>query len=320
MNHSKFSLADLLTVLGAIIFGFFCFLSFNFLSMGKTVPSIGRAATLTFLLGGFAFIVKLLKIRSRNFKAGVIWEWVCLVLFTIIACLSVVPFSHYFAVLQQKEEIRNKVTVDIELAKGMFTHYEDYAKNREAIYKSRLDGVVRGKYRNPNQYYHDYGFVEGRSDSVQIDNKTFTLHAQLFPTNYEGANGMKQLATNWLNNAESTLEDKWKFTFGVVDVVNKLQTNVSNWKGDLEKYSKFRATGEQAENHEFTLAFNDITDKITQLGTPGVYATAFAFILYILMLLSYVLTKRHSKSQYTLFSFISTKKDKKSSGDIDIDY
>ena len=68
MSQSKFSLADLLTVLGTLGFGFFCFLSLNFKTLGDTTTSIIWAVTISLILGGLAFGVKLLKRTSRNFK------------------------------------------------------------------------------------------------------------------------------------------------------------------------------------------------------------------------------------------------------------
>ena len=66
MSQSKFSLADLLTVLGTLGFGFFCFLSLNFLTLGESTLSIIWAVLISFILGGLALGVKLLIRTSRN--------------------------------------------------------------------------------------------------------------------------------------------------------------------------------------------------------------------------------------------------------------
>jgi len=318
MNTSKFSLADLLTVLGALGFFFFCFLSFNFHSLGETGESIIWAFILALIIGGISFGVKLLKITSRNFKPCIIWEHILLVLFVGFAFFAVIWFSHYFAVLEQKPEIQNKIAANIEEAKSMFTDYENYAKNRENIYKSHLTSVVASKIVRPSEY-RDYGFVDGTNDSVQVENKMFILHAQLFPSNYEGKDGLKQVATNWLANAKETLESTWAFTFGIVEVIKKLQKNINDWKSDLKKYSLFRAQGETTNDFDYRLSLNDVTAKFTKLGSPTTLSIVYAIGLYVLMLLSYYFSKRKSKNHYSLFSF-NTGIRNTNNTDVDIKY
>jgi cytochrome bd-type quinol oxidase subunit 2 len=119
MNQSKFSLADLLTVLGTLGFGFLCFLSLNFLTLGNTQLSVTAATVIGFVLGGLAFGTKLLKRTTRKFKTCIIWERVLLFLFVITAFMAVFPFSHYFAVSAQKVKIQQKISSNITIADGM---------------------------------------------------------------------------------------------------------------------------------------------------------------------------------------------------------
>jgi hypothetical protein len=319
MHKSKFSLADLLTVLGTVIFGFFCFLSLNYLSFGETVRSIIGAFIIAVIVGGLAFIVKLLKTTNGNFKTRIIWEWVFLVLFAVVAVVAVIPFSHYFSVLDQKEEIQNKVSDNITQAESMFAKYEDYSSNRENIYKRRLQTVVTAKRVKPSDYRR-YGFVDGTSDDVQIENKRFTLHAQLFPSNYDEKGGIKQVATTWLSDAKNTLDNKWSFTFGIVTVIHKSETNITNWKNELIRNSSFRAQGESASDFDYPLTFTDVTDKFTKLNTsPTTNSTIYAITLYVIMLLSYFVSKRSTKNHYSLFWFVTGIKSKKETH-VDVEY
>jgi hypothetical protein len=318
MKQSKFSLADLLTVLGATGFGFFCFLSFNFLSMGKTMPSIGKAAIIALVLGGLAFCMKLFKKTNGNFKNCIIWEWVLLLMFAACAIVAVFPFSHYFKVLEQKKEIKKEVTTNITQVQGMFDEYEKYADSRESIYKSHLNSVVLAKPTRPGEY-RDYGFIDGTPDSQQLENKTFSLHVQLFPTNYDDTGGVKKVATDWLEMTKHTLESNWAFTFGIVNVVNNVQVNTTGWKEQLIQFSAFRAKGESTSDFEYPLSFNDVTDKFTKLGSPTSISIAIAIGLYVLMLLIYAVSKRSTKNHYSLFSFLAGKK-KTNKNDIDINY
>lgn len=287
MNQSKFSLADLLTVLASIGFGFFCFLSFNFLTMGETNKSILLAVVFALVLGGLAFGAKLLKRTERNFKTCIIWEWVLLFLFVVAAIFAIKPFSHYFVVSSQKEEIQKEVIANIEQAEGMYNDYKKYADNRLKIYESKLNSVVMAKKTNPTEY-QEYGFVEGTDDKTQIENKMFTLRAKLYPSNYE------ELATanvEWMNKAKSTV-GSWK-PIGLVDVIKVTKNNLTQWKNDLMEYSEFRANGEIAENFEYPLSLNDVTGKMAQLSSPDVKSVLYAIGLCFLMIISYLVTKRH---------------------------
>jgi len=299
MSQSKFSLA----VLGTLGFGFFCFLSLNFLTLGDTTTSIIWAVLISFVLGGLAFGVKLLKRTSRNFKTYIIWEWVLLFLFLVVAFISIFPFSHYFAVSAQKEEIQNKVVSNITQAEGLFDAYESYSNNRLNIYKSRLGSIVSAKRVNP-QEYKSFGFVDGTDDNTQIENKMFTLKAQLYPSNYSQ---MKQIDSTWLSDSKSKVTS-WSPT-GIVKVVNMLKIEISSWSKQLKSYSSFRAKGETATDFDFLLSFDDVSKKFNQSTNPTPISVAIAIGLYVLLLLSYFITKRHTKNPYSLFGKRTVKKD-----------
>ena len=289
MDQSKFSLADLLTALGAIGFGFLCFLSLNFLTMGDTLLSVIVAAIIGFVLGGLAFGIKLLKQTSRNFKTNIIWEWVLLILFVIIAYFAVFPFSHYFAVSAQKEEIQQKISSNITQAEGIFTDYESYANTRIYNYEYNLKSIVIGKERSPSEY-RNFGFVDGTDDQTQIENKVFTLRVQLYPSNY---NQMKSVDSTWLADSKAKIEN-WSPT-GIVIVINTVKTEITSWKNQLKEYSSFRAQGETDKDFDYPLTFKTATNYFTENTTPTVLSIAYSLGLYILMLLSYFITKRHTR-------------------------
>jgi energy-coupling factor transporter transmembrane protein EcfT len=296
MNQSKFSLADLLTLLAALLFGFVCFLGTNFYTLGNTAQSIVLAVIITALLAGTAFGAKLLKRTSRNFKSCFIWEIILLVLFTAFTALfSYSPFPHYFTVSGKKADIQSNLTTSITQAENMFAEYEKYADNRERIYKSKLSSVAAAANINPGEYA-EYGFVDNVATETQIENKMFTVHADLFPTNYSApndGNGIKEVAVKWLIEAKQTTES-WK-PIGVVAVVNEVEKNSQEWLNILIDLSKVREKGEQANDFEYSLSFDDVKNNFTTLDKPTMLTIGLAALAYVLMLLSWFITKRHSK-------------------------
>jgi hypothetical protein len=293
MNQTKFTLADVLTLLTALTFGFVCFLGTNFFTLGETWQSIILAVIITVLLAGTALGAKTLRRTSRNFKFCFICEIVLIVLFTCFMLLfSYSPFPHYFTVAEQREVMQPKLAAGIEQAENMFAAYELYADNREHLYRSNLRSVVQAKNINPSAY-SAYGFdANSVPDATQIDNKMFTLHADLFPTNYVN---MKQEYSAWLAKARNSLNNWWAWNFGVVDVVNNVESNSQSWLNTLIGFSKVRETGEQANDFDYALSFANVKTHFQTLGSPTPLTIGLSALACLLMLLSYFITKRHTR-------------------------
>jgi hypothetical protein len=291
-SQSKFSLADVLTLLAALAFGFVCFLGTNFYTLGNITQSLTVAAIIFALMIVTAFSAKLLKRTSRSFKTCFIWEIIFLVLFTgLTAFFAYSPFPHYFVVSEQKTDIGRKLTESITQAENMFAEYEKYAKNRENLYKNQLNSVVSAKNINPGEYA-EYGFENnGIADSKQIENKMFTLHAELFPSNFLD---MKQVDSTWLANARNIV-NSWK-PIGIVSVVNEVEKNSKEWMEDLIKLSAYRGNGEQADDFAYILSFDDVKTHFNVFGKPTLLSVGLAFAAYLLMLLPYFITGRSTKS------------------------
>lgn len=311
MNQSKFSLADVLSVLAALAFGFVCFMGANFLNIDKdvvwgmphTMGCIIMAIVCSVLLFSTAYGAKLLKRTSRNFKSAFILEVLMLVLFLLFAWFFASiysPFTHFFTVTAQKEEIRKNLQEGIEQAEKMFADYETYAETRVDLYSKELDKVVRAERINSKRF-ENFGFLPTNkvSGEIQIDNKMFTVRADLFPTNYSDTinnNGIKEVATEWLNTAKNRTRG-WK-PIGIVRVVNEIESNSTNWRDTLVALSEVRQLGEDDGNTDdfnYNLSFSDVKKYFTQLESPKPTSTGIAFLVYFLMLLSWVVTKRSTK-------------------------
>ncbi|NLO69355.1 MAG: hypothetical protein GX102_00045 [Porphyromonadaceae bacterium] len=154
MNPSKFSLADLLTVLASLSFGFVCFMGANFLNIGNdtvwgmsnTTGCIVMAVFCSGLMFGTAYGAKVLKRTSRNFKTSFVLEMIFLFLFVFFAVFFATktsPFTHYFTVTAKKSEIKSKLQTSIAQAENMFAEYESYAENRHNLFRSKLTSVVK---------------------------------------------------------------------------------------------------------------------------------------------------------------------------------
>lgn len=308
MNQSKFSLADVLSALTAIIFGFGCFLGCNFqnieneevLNMPRITACIVSAVSIAILLFSIAQMLKRMKRTNRNFKISFIFEIIFLVLFIGFATLLTTkhsPFIHYFSVSAQKTGINDKLKASIIKAENMFVEYENYAESRINIYEQRLWAVVNAQYINPGEY-QSYGFSSnnGVSDAAQIDTKMFIIYADLFPTNYSDTitkKGLKESATLWLQDAKQKTSG-WK-PIGIVDVVNNIECNSNIWLNKLKSLSQVREQGEDAVDFTYSMEFDEVKTDFTKIYTPSIITIGIAIFMYILMLLTWIVTKRSTR-------------------------
>jgi len=300
MNQSKFSLADVLTILTALGFGFICFLGTNFYTLGNVPKSITVALIITILLFSTAFGAKILKRTSINFKTCFIWEIALLIVFTLLfVFFTYMPFSHYFTVSAKKSEIVSKVQTSITQAESMFPAYELYAAKRITRYESMLKSVIRAKIPHPTNY-RNYGFANGNvSDEIKLTHKMGTMNANLFPTNYSDTTtqkGIKEVATNWLLQAKEATES-WK-PIGITNVVVDIETKSNEWLSILVEISKSRERCEESIDFPYDdlpESFDHIKQHFTTVEKPSGTSLFFAFLMWVLMMLSWFVTKRHTK-------------------------
>lgn len=303
MRQSKFSLADVLTVLTALAFGFVCFLGKNFSTLGHTYESIIWGVVIAVSLAGTAYITKLLKRTSRNFKTNFILEIIVLLLFTgLMIYFAYSPFPHYFNVSAKKKEIQKKLETSITQAENMFTAYEQYAENRKKNFEGKLDNAIFQKQKGTStKDYIDCDFdMGGQPDNIQKSNKMTTTHILLFPSNYSDSiskNGIKEVATAWLAKAKTTT-DNWK-PIGIVNVLNNVEKNSNDWLNKLIGFSQLKEKGDDYYKFPYPpyqLTFPDVKTYFTTSGKPTPLSIGLAVGAYVLMLLSWFVTKRHSRS------------------------
>jgi hypothetical protein len=313
MKQSKLPLKDVLTILTALGFGFFCFLGTNFYTLGNVTKSITVAIIITILLFSTAFTAKLLKGTSVNFKPRFIWEVILLVVFTLLfVFFTYMPFSHFFTVLANQSVIEIKIKTSITQAENMFPAYEVYAEKRKASYYAKLKTVVTASLISPSTYTN-YGFKSGIiPDDTQINKKMHNITFHLFPSNYTDPNtkeGIKEVANKWLLDAEKATVN-WK-PIGITNVVVDIETKSNEWASTLVKISKIREPGEkymQTKDFDGKLPPpNDIKQHFTTVEKPSVTSLLIALLMWVLMMLSWFVTKRHTRFPGFKFLFGKSK-------------
>ena len=292
LNQIKFSLAVVINLLTAITFGYFCFLGKNFETLGDKRESITFTVIITLLLIGTSLGAKFLKQTKRNFKSCLIMEIVLIILFSVLmACFTYLPFSHYFAVSEKQSEIKAKLDLSIAQAENMYVKYEEYVKNRETNYKANLESAVSSKEGGVSgKDFIKYDFKDNTiSYEKQIKKKMRTIHLDLLP-DFEN---IKTINTTWLSNSKNDV-DNWK-PIGLVDVITNIEKYTNEWKNDLVENSKKTEAGEgSVAPFEYNLTTNEVKEYFTTKSNPTPLSLVYAILLYALMILAWVFTKRES--------------------------
>jgi hypothetical protein len=293
----KFTLAVVISVLAAVSFGYVSFLGKNFSTLGDTQESIVYAVVIAVVLFGTTFTAKLLKGTNRNFKISLFFEILVIIAFlafTFIFALK--PFSHFIEVSKNKEVIQKNIRESILQAENMFDNYEQYAYNRKTNLESNLKSVVQNKNTN-RQQYTSFGFRDDVSENILIQQRITTMETDLFPSNYSDQsynNGIKEVATNWLGDARSKINN-WK-PIGVVNVVTEIEKNSIDWYNKLVGFSNISHEGEPIlEPFNYDLEFHNVTSHFSQPKDPSYISIAFAAMASMFMLLPWLITKRGSK-------------------------
>lgn len=293
MNQSKIvSLADIITLSTALVYGFICFLGINFYTLGDIGQSALYGFGVSFILGLTAYLAKFFKLSKKNFQASFIAEIFFILAFTVLMFgVSYYVFPHFFVVTNQKNEIQKKLNASIAQGEEMFKSYELYAEDRKSSFNQRLKGLATSERLNPRLY--DSIFGVGVDHQVVIESKLENLRFELFPTNYVNT---KKDAQEWFLNAEKAARI-WK-PIGIVNVVNEVDKNSQAWLRQLIDISTKREPAEVYDK-DFAvsrLQFEDIKVHFTSLGSPTPLSIGLSILAYVLMLFSWWKTYRDSRT------------------------
>lgn len=316
MNKYKFSLANVILVLTAVVFGFVCFLGANFYTLGDTKKSLIIAGIVSIILASLAFLAKWFKSVQGNFKINRLAEIFVLFLFTMVIAIltyspilqyfkisnfTCSPFSHYFTVSEREDTIKNQLSTTIKQTQNMFDEYESYANKRKISYENTLKRIVKTSDKlGTTDESKEFGFQDNEvSYEVQAKYKVLTIQDELFPNNYTDTisdKGIKEVANNWLIDAQEKTKG-WK-PIGIVGVVKDIEQKSIGWQNNLIGFSTTRQKGEKDIEDlyfEYPLSFENVKANFTTVAKPTPLAIFLAVLAWALMLLSWFITKRSSK-------------------------
>lgn len=299
MTQSNFSLADLISLLVGIVFGFMCFLGANFYTYGDTNLSIGIAVIISLLMVGTSMGAIRLKRTNKNFKTRKVWEILMVILFTCFtAAFTYFVFSHYFVVIDKKDEIQTKLTTNLNQVDSLYKLYQDNYERRKDNYESALkSAVLNFELGNNSAPYYALGFIPNRNSSNQSQIRSFLNEFQrdLFPDNF---NSIMKKDSIYVSNSRGIISNWKQKPIGTFEVIKNLNAKIQDTKSKLINLSEqVKAYNKYGPGFNPTTSIGDVEKLFTTTSQPSMLSLCLGFIVWLLMLLSYFTSRRSTKAK-----------------------
>lgn len=291
---AKFNLADVLALIAIMAYGFFVFLSANFLEWGDMQKTIIWTAVAVVLFLVFSFGAKLLKQTSRNFIGSVVLEFVFIICIIVTSLLMFPKFAHFLAVSDVNTEIKQDIFNEIGNAKEMFNSYETYCQVRITDYDNKVQSAIDNK-TTQKSVYLSYGFKSTNTPAQDIAHKATLIDDitnQLKGAEYDVLKKDATVNFNLWNNAVGN----WK-PLSIIPVINSIDITIEKYYNILVGYSAdCDMLNEEYSDFSYDINIgNDARSKIETYDGYSMLGLVLAIVLCVCMVLPYIVASRSTK-------------------------
>ena len=302
----KFSWGHIVAFLVLIFIGYITFMGVTYESDGNfRRAAIGTAIVLIVLIL-FFIGAQYMKGVDEKFRKSIVWERIFIYASPFVFIICMTPYSHFWTVFNNGEEITKQFDSAIELSKNMFVDYDEYAHKRIDNYKLMLNRVVSNKNLRP-QEYRDLGFT-GRDDNEQEKLMVKELELQLLSSNYDS---LKTSATEWIDNVKGA--SVWNVF--IIGNIKQIKNSMKSWNEDLASFAVKKINNEEYKGYntvqvysdhgkeisKVEAALDDLKGLYTRPSSPYPIAIITGILCYILLLFPYFIQRRNTKNIYRLF-------------------
>lgn len=312
MNETlRFSWGHIIAFLALLLVSYFSFMGLAYLTNGNfTFALIGMVVIDLVYLAVFIG-AQILKAQGVKMERKIRIERVVVLSSPLIFVAGMIFMAHFFTVHSQEEQVKKTFKASIDDARQLFADYEDYAASRMQTYHNSLASIISNQKNTAKM--KETGFVAGK-EKVQMENMEETLRLQLHSSNY---NRVKESALRWIDNAQNGATTWNVFILGNT---KEIKETIINWENQLREFSSKKMSNEEIITPvaEFSSSgarsaidgLDRLTASFTTQKFPTAWAILFGIVVYAMLLLPYLLQRRHTKSLYmSLFK----KKDRDSS-------
>ncbi|OQP39816.1 hypothetical protein A4H97_16475 [Niastella yeongjuensis] len=287
----KISIGTVISLIASLLFASVCFFSLYFFTYGNLQKSILLALCLSFILVCFVLVLKEIKAVRRNFLQNAFLEILMLIVFLTAGIIFLIPFSHYFTVLNKKDQLKGKIETDLDNVANMFTRYEEFAKDRMNKYEYELNAAIAGKDLNYSVFINEGFKNNGESLTIQKNRLMTIFEDDLMPSKYDST---KKYAINLINQ-DKQLATNWILPVRFLNVINNVEKTANGWLTELKRYDNSTSNA-QSTPFDYPLTFGSIKGELTQREFPAVTAIVIASLLYLILLIPYFAADRDPRN------------------------
>lgn len=207
-----------------------------YLSNGAVRHVVTMVSVIALLLVVTFIGAQQMKATSKKFSRFIIIERILLLLSLVVFAWTMVPFNHFWNVLDREESVKTSFSEAITGAKGIFSEYNAYARDRIANYG---------------------GSIEGKYDDYDWSNYVKTLQLQLLS---ENTDNLTTLATQWIDEAH---QDATVWNAFLVGNIKEIEKAVKTWGETLQSYSEYKMSNEYVTpDHEMTFQADLVVQRL----------------------------------------------------------
>ena len=318
----KFVYGYVLAIASLMFISYVMFMGITYLTGGhmQKAATITAVATVALALGCIG--LQRIKGTADHFKRNITIERAFLPVFASLCVASFIPFSHFWTVRAQNDEIVTLFQESLTASKTMFDEYEEYAQQRITDYKNSLNQSLRsGKQAALGFKANTLGKVSG-GDTIMRNNMVKSLQLQLLPANNDS---VRNEAMEWLDKAGNGTTVWNVFLLGNI---KKIQDAVTAWHQSMVGAASERLSNETARQDEKANGYlgeqyqaaieklQQLSERYQKMQFPKPIAWLAGIICFLLLFLPYLLQERHTKSRETLTGGIG----RQTPSDTDHDY
>jgi len=303
-----------LTIIAYLVFVGMVYFTGGDMLLSTIITGVGIALMAMACIG-----LQRLKGTENHFSRCVKFERFLLPLLIVLCLAALIPFTHFFTVQRQGEQVKEHFTQMLDESQQMLTEYDKYAKDRLRQYRNSLRATLRGKNRDKLFDKEAIASIKG-ADTIMMSNMERAMQLQLCV----GEDSLRQGAAAWLDEARQGVT-VWNVF--LVGNVKKIREAVEQWHATMVAGSEQTFPGESVKK-DHSAAFNsthfseiskrlDAIDAIyTDFSFPRPLALLAGIVAMLLLFLPYRLQERNSRSRVRLLGGIG----KKTPLDVDHDY
>lgn len=307
MNEKlKFSWGHIIAFLAIIFISYVTFVGITYLTDGNFITAIVGMIAIDVILMLFFMGAQLMKGTERKFDRCIIFERVFVFGSPVIFIITMLPYTHFWTVHHQNDEIVGEFTEAISLSKQLFVDYEQYSSGRIEKYDHMLNRVIASKQTRPSDF-KNCGFANGK-EWIQKENMVKTLKLQLLSENYDS---LKSVATAWI---ESSSKGASTWNVFLLGNTKEIASAIGNWQQQLSGFTTKKLQNESFENYNEVQDFQSTSHSVTKAQEklsnlkyeysaftfPNLSAIISSLLLYLMLILPYLLQDRHTKNIHRL--------------------